>query len=127
MSDLKVLSGKCVLCDVGLPAKAKDCRGVDIHTGDIVIIWHGSYVGTELEEWQPGDGMTVVVADQYQSYSNGDIKRTGDINPFVMGIKDCGFNHPEWRVRVVKKYHDVIEGEHWPEFGFSYKLVEVAS
>lgn len=129
MNELKVFSGKCCLCDVGIPAKANSTFGdeIEIHTGDIVIIWHGTYIGTDIEEWLPSDGLTAIVADQYQSYSNGDITvQKASPEPYPMGIKDCGFSDPEWRIQVVKKFSDVIEGERWPAYGFHFAKSETA-
>lgn len=126
---LKVWSGKCCLCDVGIAVAANSTWGdpVQIHTGDIVMLWHGDYIGTDLESWTPSKELTAVVANQYQSFSNGAIELL-DSNPqaFAMGIKDCGFDHLEWRVQVVKKFSDVIDGERWPEYGFSYGFSEAA-
>lgn len=126
---LRVFSGKCCLCDVGIPVQAQSTWGdpVEIHTGDIVIVWHGDYLGTDLETWTPSGGLTAVVSDDYQSFSDGTIKPLDtEEEAFAMGIKDCGFLHPEWRVQVVKKYLDVIPGEHWPQYGFSYAYSETA-
>ena len=126
---LRIFSGKCCLCDVGIPVNAFSTWGdpVEIHTGDIVIVWHGDYIGTDIESWTPTDGMTAVVASHYQSFSDDVIElRREACEPFAMGIKDCGFNHPEWRVQVVKKFSDVVPGEHWPVYGFSYDYSEAA-
>lgn len=126
---LKVWSGKCCLCDVGISTNAKSTWGnsLELHTGDIVILWHGQYINSDLEQWLPTDGLTVVVANQYKSYSDGSIVvQDAQPIPFPMGIKDCGFNHPEWRVQVVKKYSDVIAGEHWPAYGFSFNHSDIA-
>jgi hypothetical protein len=118
---LKVFSGKCCLCDIGIDVNAKDVRGDQLHTGDIVLVYHGQYVGTDDEYWYPCGGLTAVVSDQYQSFSDGTIKETGDNEPFVMGIKGCGFNDPEWQIHLVKKYTDVVDGEHWRAYGFNYR------
>ena len=131
MSDklLKVFSGKCCLCDVGSPVNAKSTWGdeVEIHTGDIVTLCHGNYIGTDIENWTILDSLTAVVCDQYQSFSNGTIVLRNEIgNAYPIGIKDCGFNDPEWRVQVVKKFSDVINGEHWPKYGFSYAYSQIA-
>ncbi|HCW1009308.1 TPA: hypothetical protein OW416_005594 [Pseudomonas aeruginosa] len=126
---LRVFSGKCCLCDVGIPVGATSTYGdpIEIHTGDIVIVWRGGYLGTDLETWTPTDGLTVVVSDDYQSFSDGTIQLLDtEGGAFAMGIKDCGFLHPEWRVQVVKKYSDVIPGERWPHYGFSYAYSEAA-
>ena len=125
MSKLRVFSGKCCLCDVGHEVNAKDYMGEPIHTGDIVMIWHGEYIDTESECWYPAGGLTVVVNDQYSSVGDGRTiihrEKEGQPDPFVMGIKGCGFNDPSWQVHIVKKHSDVIDGEHWPAYGFSYQ------
>ena len=121
MSDLRVYSGECCLCDVGTPVGAKDVSGNDLFTGDIVMVWYGQYLGTDVELWHPSGGLTCVVSDQYLSFNTGEIKEKPDPEPFVMGIKDCGLNHPKWQIHKVKGFSDVVEGERWPEFGFSYK------
>lgn len=121
---MKVYSGKCCLCDTGHPVKATSTYGeeVELHTGDIVILWHGSNIDNELEQWTPSNGLTCVLTDQYQSFTNGEVyENPRPHQPFVMGIKDCGFDSKEWRIQLVKKHSDVIDGEKWPEFGFSYK------
>lgn len=126
---LRVFSGMCCLCDVGIPVNARGTWGdaVEIHTGDIVIVWHGQHIGTDVEEWTPVGGLSVVVAKHYQSYMGGRIELIEDPEPpYVMGIKDCGFDHPSWRVQVVKKFSNVISGEHWPDYGFSYAYSDLA-
>lgn len=126
---LRVFSGKCCLCDVGIPVGATSTYGdqIEIHTGDIVIVWHGDYLGTGLETWMPVGSLTAVVSSDYQSFSDGTIQLLDTAEEaFAMGIKNCGFLHPEWRVQVVKKYSDVIPGEHWPQYGFSYAFSDAA-
>lgn len=129
MNKLKVFSGKCCLCDVGIPTMAKTTYGdpVELHTGDIVILWNGRYLGTDNEFWNASDSLTAIVANQYQSYSDGTIiLKDKNPLPFAMGIKDCGFNDPEWRIQLVKKYTEVIPGEHWKAYGFSYDFSQLA-
>jgi len=119
---MKVKSGKCVLCDVGVYTGHKNKRGEELHTGDIILLWHGNYIGTEDESWYPESGLTAVVSDQYQTYSDGSVvEKEGDPEFFVMGVKGCGFDSQEWDFQIVKKYSDVISGENWPQFGFSYE------
>ena len=118
-----VYSGKCRKCDVGIPAKVFNMWGdqIDAHTGDIAIIWCGNYVGTDIEQWTPCDGLSAIVADQYQTYSDGSVEELPlPIAPYVMGIKDCMLDRDEWRTQIVKKYTDVVEGEHWHDYGFNY-------
>lgn len=126
---LKVWSGDCCLCDVGILVDASSTFGdsVQIHTGDIVILWHGQYLGTNIENWTPSSGLTAVVSDQYQTFSDGSITvRDAEPQGYAMGIKSCGLADPEWRIQVVKKFSDVVAGEHWPEYGFSYGYSDVA-
>lgn len=118
---LKVFSGECCLCDVGIPADAVDMNGKELHTGDIVHLWHVHYPGTDSEQWHTAGGLTAVVCHQYQSYSNGNVEmHSAHDAPFVMGIKAIAWSDPEWRVEIVKKFGDVIVGERWPAYGFSY-------
>lgn len=127
MSNLKIFSGECCLCDVGIPIKSHDCVGRGLFTGDIVLVYHGDYIGTDDEQWNPSGGLTVIVGNQYQSFVGGSVKYlTDDFESYVMGISNCGFDHPEWQIRKVKSFEDVVEGEHWKEFGFSYQYSEVA-
>ena len=121
MSKLRIYSGECCMCDIGVPVGAKDFNDRDLHTGDIVIIYQESYIGTEFESWIQ-HGMTAVVSDQYKSFSDGSIKeKQGKPVPYVMGIYGCGFDDSEWQIHIIKKYTDVIDGEHWKEFEFNYK------
>jgi hypothetical protein len=87
---LKVFSGESCFCDVGMSTGHLTSYGqeVELHTGDIVLIWHGEWLGTDLEDWRPIDGLTVVVANQYQSFTDGSITALPDSEPFVMGIKE---------------------------------------
>jgi hypothetical protein len=111
------------LCDVGIEVGAVDLYGRALHTGDIVIISHGEYIGTDAETWTPSNGLTAVVADQYQSFSDGSVKLdNAKPEPFVMGIKGCGFDAPDWHITIVKKFSDVIDGEHWASYGFNYAM-----
>jgi hypothetical protein len=125
---LKVFSGDSCFCDVGMYTGYITSYGheVELHTGDIVLVWHGDYLGTDVETWTPLDHLTIVVANQYQSFTDGSITTLPDSEPFVMGIRDCGFADPAWKVQLLKSHKDVIEGEHWKSFGFSYKYSKKA-
>lgn len=126
MNNLKVFSGECCQCDVGIPVGHEDMHGNPLHTGDIVQLWSGDYIGTDLEQWTPTDHLTCVVSDQYQSYTSGRIEEKDNPRPFVMGIKDAGFGSPEWKVRIVKSHADVIQGEHWTAFGFRFDTADIS-
>jgi hypothetical protein len=69
----------------------------------------------------------VVIRDEYRSFSGGahlPVDEPGD--PFVMGIKSVPLEDTgEWRVLKVKDFSDVVPGEHWREYGFSYQIDEV--
>ncbi|MDQ0068308.1 hypothetical protein J2W34_000082 [Variovorax boronicumulans] len=95
--------------EVGVEIGKKDSFGKVLHTGDIVMLAHGDYLGTDLESWTYDNLLSVIVTEP----------ETGV--PFVMGIKDCGFEHPEWRIQIVKKFGDVVDGERWPDWGFNYR------
>jgi len=119
---MKIYSGKCCMCDVGISTNEKDMHGNELFSGDIVQLWHGNYIGTDGEEWMPSSGLTAIVGKQYQSFSDGTIEVLED-NPrlFTMGIADCGVQGHEWKVSLVKGHKDIIIGERFESFGFNYK------
>ena len=125
-----VKSGKCVLCDVGTETGMVDRYGKKLCTGDIVIAFTEDKDGfTDISK-----GLTVIVVDQYQSYAGGNIVLKNDSGkPFAMGIKEadiqCGDeDNPEikywWNLLKVKDHSDIIGGEHWKEYGFSYAEID---
>ena len=108
-----VYSGKCRQCETGLKTNEKDMAGKELFTGDIVVIF--------TDDYHP-DGLTVVIAHQWKSYSNGKHELIDENpEPFVMGIETVCWTDDEWKVMKVKDHSDVIEGEHWKDFGFNYK------
>lgn len=130
MDTLQVWSGQCCLCDIGVLVEGVvDMHGRDIHTGDIVLIWHGEYVDTEHEQWLPTSdaNLSVVVADQYQTYSDGTTLATGQWEPYTMGIRNAGVKSGQWDIQIVKKWSDVVEGEHWTAYGFRYAKADITS
>ena len=119
---MRVYSGNCCMCDVGIPAHQNDMHGNELFSGDIVQLWHGNYLGEDIEEWLPSSGLTVIVGNQYQSYSDGTIKLlTNSPELFTMGISSCGVQNDEWKVSLVKSHKDIIEGERFPSFGINYR------
>lgn len=93
-----------------------------LHTGDIVITYSVDKFGVSYIS-----GMTVVVSDQYQTYNDGSedgkhVEKEGDLDFFVMGIRsvDLG-NDTMWKVLKIKGFESVINGEHWPDYGFCYR------
>lgn len=119
---MKIYSGSCCLCDVGIDSGQEDMHGDRLFSGDIVQLWHGNYVDTDMEEWLPSSGLTAIVGNQYQSYSDGSVDLI-DESPdlFTMGIANCGIQNKDWKVSLVKSHKDVIEGERFPSYGFNYK------
>lgn len=122
IGNLYIYSGECNMGRVGDPVGANDANGKPLHVGDIVQLIEGICVGTDIESWVPLDWLTAIVSDQFISYQNGILElKEGEIEYFCMGIKSCGFDSPKWKIRIVKGYQDVIDGEHWSNFGFSYR------
>ena len=115
-----VYSGKCRQGECGKNTSLKDVNGDSLFVGDIVITStiDGNGICSNNE-------LTVVVSDKYTTYSNGIHKsKENDIIYFVMGIKNVDFmgkDKEEWIVKKVKSFSDVIDGEHWREYGFNYK------
>lgn len=123
---MKIFSGSCCLCDIGIPTGEVDMHGENLYTGDIVQLWHGNYIGTDLEEWLPSSGLTAIVANQYQSYTDGSIKVVSE-KPvfFTMGIATEGIQGGEWKVVLVKSHKDIVEGERFPSYGFNFKSIMI--
>ena len=114
---LYIYSGECRFCEVGLPTQIKDdCENM-LRTGDIVMSYTTSELGIDYF-----DGLTVVVADHFENYQGQEPQEMEDKGkPFVMGIKSVSLTDDVWRVRRLKGYEDVINGEHWKDFGFSFR------
>ncbi len=72
-------------------------------------------------------GLSVVVSDQWESYSDGTFKeKLSEIEYFVMGIKTVDFmlkDSSRWCVKKMKDWEDCLDGEHWKDFGFNYKTL----
>lgn len=114
-----VYSGKCKQCKCGLPTGIYDARDTLLFTGDIVLI----YTANELGINYLPENLTVVVQNQFISYSDGShVPIDAPDKPFVMGIANVDLaNDPEWYALKVKDWKDVIDGEHWREFGFNFR------
>jgi hypothetical protein len=114
-----VYSGKCRLCECGKETGIYDTNGRKLFTGDIVMIFTED--GDGLVE-QMADHLTVVVDEGFKPYTDGQhVPQDSPDNPYIVGIKDI--IHPDkiWRVIRVKEQADVVHGEHWRDFGFSYR------
>jgi hypothetical protein len=114
-----VLSGDCRLGDVGEATPLIDNAGNALFVGDIVIT-------STIDKFGicSNNGLTVVCSNKWTSYSDGShVVKKEPIEYFIMGIKNVDFmgaDSEHWIVNRVKSYSDVIAGEKWPEFGFSY-------
>jgi hypothetical protein len=117
-----IYSGDVRLGDCGDPTPYVDMYGKELFVGDIVV--------TLTEEdgvFKSLGSLSAVVSDKYTSYSDGTHKvKDGDIEYFVMGIKSAwpkceDGKKKEWAVLKVKDHSDVINLEHWSDFGFNYR------
>ena len=121
---LAVFSGKCMQGSCGQPVGFNDMGGSPLHVGDIVQTFTVIKRESEDGEWLDmiGDMLTVVVSDAWTSFGDGRHERKdGDESFFVMGIRTVPMGDPgAWRVRLVKSHAHVIDGEHWPQYGFNY-------
>lgn len=115
-----VYSGDCRLCDVGQPVGFHDSKGNALRTGDIVITFTVDSLG-----FSNLGGLTVVVSDQYQSFTDGSHVENEAPSAYVMGIRSVQVDEDgQWRVLRLKKWEDVIPGESWPDYGFSFRAKE---
>jgi hypothetical protein len=117
---LVIKSGKCVMGSVGDPTTIKDARGLSLFVGDIVATYTVDHLGQSCLH-----GLTAVVDGGLVTYTNGKtVNKIPDEPPFVMGTKSIDFcTDDEWFCLRLKSHKDVIPGEHWPEYGFSYEEV----
>jgi hypothetical protein len=128
-----VYSGQCRFCKVGLPSPFVDLKGRRLFTGDIVTHY------AEDEKGCPSRGLeslTVIVQDDFENVHGREPQFVGASRPaFVMGLAGCvPVKEPEddetvlvsdtstvrWHLVRAKSFQDVIEGEHWKDFGFRY-------
>lgn len=121
MSKLKIYSGQCLMGDVGQPTGKTDMNGEELFVGDVVQLWHGNYIGEEFAEWLPSDGLTAIVSNKYQPYSDGTHKVINDNpKPFTMGISSIGVKGDDWDVKLVKSHKEIVSGERIKSFGFRW-------
>lgn len=119
---MRIYSGRCCLCDVGIPTRERGRNGNELYSGDVVQLWHGSWIGTESEQWLPSSGLTAIVGNQYQSYTGGRIELITDTPElFTMGIASVGIQGEEWKVTLVKSHKDIVDGERILSFGLNWK------
>lgn len=119
---LYIYSGKCCLGKCGEETPLKTVDGEVLCIGDIVSIQHVSSLSNH--------GLTAIVNDKWTTFNNNTHKlKDGTVQAFVMGIKNDSIkldsNECEWYVNKVKSYKEVIDGEHWSEYGFNYRLMDI--
>ncbi len=116
---MHVYSGNCRLCDVGVGTGFKDLGGKPLNTGDIVVTFTENDLGVQYL-----GGLTVVVSDQYQSYSDGTHRlKDGEPEFFVMGIRSVDLDEAgAWKVQKLKGFESVVAGENWPDYGFRFAV-----
>lgn len=110
-SEMHIYSGKVFLCVAGIETGACDMRDKPLHTGDIVVLYLDEGPDQPLQVAAP---LTVVV-----QHEDGDF--------YTMGIRGSGVTSPMWPVEIAKKYSDVVPGEHWSAYGFSYREARSSS
>lgn len=110
---LGIFSGKCLLGICGTPTELKDTWGKELFVGDIIAVVSENY---------RSDTMTVVAQHGYTTFTNGEIKIEKDLRPFPMGWLNT--NPDEVSFLRLKKWSDCIDGEHWTEFGFNYRMFD---
>lgn len=109
---MRVYSGKCEHGKCGVETNLIDCAGNVLRVGDIVASFTEDEFGVNNF-----NGLTVVVEDRPAL-----VGETEDTGPFVMGIKKVDFmNDDKWNVRRLKRWEDVVDGEHWKDYGFNFK------
>lgn len=131
---IHIYSGDCRMCQVGIETPFIDMKTrTPIFTGDILIIQkYDSKTGLlDYMSW----GLTTAVRDDYTTYSNGEIvAHIGASEPFVMGLRKATFSDLNdddgehnwsdgWVVTRVKSYKDVVDNEHWTDYGFNFKNI----
>ena len=95
-------------CDVGIYCEnIKAVDDVEVHTGDIVIVWVGHHISTDDECWYPSESLTTIFIEQFGHFSIHE-----DKTPYVMFWKNADFTK-DYKVQVVKKYTDLVPNEHW--------------
>jgi hypothetical protein len=114
-----IYSGQCRLCEIGRETSILTNKEEKLYTGDIVMIM------TKDNNYAPHH-LTAVCADDWENVQGNEPVYKGKSHAFIMGIKDsCIKNKGEdWYIYRVKSYKDVVDGEHWKAYGFSYMSFE---
>ena len=100
---MDIYSGEVLIGRTGIPTELRCSLGKPLFTGDIVIVSkEGCYQSNELSA-------VVGLEDGY----------------YAMGIKNVCIQDPEnlrgWEISKVKDHAEVVDGEHWEAYGFSYR------
>ena len=109
---MRIYSGECESGLCGGATDLRDSGGNPLFIGDIVIKAVHEASGS-LAFY----GLSVVVEDRPNL-----VGREEDLGPFVMGLRSVDINIDDyWYIERVKSFSDCINGEHWRDFGFSYR------
>jgi len=112
-----LMSGKCRIGEIGKPTELLDSYSNQLYTGDLVAL--SAYNENNPDQYEDYYGIEYVCNNEFQD--NGCDKKI-----FVMGIAsehkqyedDYGEsiviqNHQKWRIRKVKGFEELVDGEQW--------------
>lgn len=129
---LAIFSGKSIVGLCGEPSNLRDIYTEDeLYVGDIVLAFYIEKNGQTHSHY-----LTAVSTNKYQSYSNSErVDIIENKTPFVMGISGCVtpetglYSNTEdvsegWAYQRLRKWDNVVDGEKWEDFGFSYKMFD---
>lgn len=119
-----IYSGKCRLCEVGIPTGKKDCKGMDLYTGDLVVVFS---VGEDGILDYVSENTSPILIEQYTSvlFANEveHIKLKEPSEPYAMGIKTEGLDLEDspWNVMKIKDHKEIVENEKWSSYSLTFK------
>jgi hypothetical protein len=112
-----LMSGTCRIGEIGKPTELIDCFGEALSTGDLVSL--SVYDENNSDQFNDFCGIEFVCNNEFQDDGL-------DKSIYVMGIAsehvqyedDFGEtivkqNHKRWRIRKVKGYEELVDGEKW--------------
>lgn len=127
MEKLFLFSGACLMAELGNATGVTDEAGNELHTGDLVMLFRGHYIGQDYEGWYP-QGLTMIVEDKYETYLGNEythcIDKSKSGKPFTMGIADHGVQSDEWKVQLVTSHKDMFHGFSIIPYGFNVKSMD---